>query len=271
MADPIPDSEQIAALLARNEELERRLRENAAKLERSDAELDALAYSVSHDLKAPLWAIAGFGEILAADHRASLTPEAQKHLDLILQSTAKMTRLFDDLVKVARLGKKTKLLQPLNLREMIEQVVASHAERIKASSAQIALPEQTPEIVADRALLTQIFDSLLDNALKYRKKDVPPKIVFSVREEPEQIVVCVADNGIGVPEKYREQIFNVFKRLHTEKEYAGTGVGLAIVRKAAHVSGGSAWCEGNPDGSTFCVKMPKNSSSVQHTSLERPI
>ena len=260
MTHPKSDADRIAELLAQNAELERRLRESAEKIDRSDAELDALAYSVSHDLKAPLWAITGFGEILAADHRANLTPEAQKYLDLILQSTAKMTRLIDDLLKVARLGRKTILIQPLNLRELIANVVQSHAEQVKASGAQVALPEQTPVVVGDRALLTQILDNLFDNALKYRKKDVAPKIAFRVREEPAQVVACVEDNGIGVPEKYREQIFNVFKRLHTEKEYPGTGVGLAMVRKAAQLLGGRAWCESNPEGSTFCVKMPRGSS-----------
>lgn len=249
--------QSTAEILALNADLERRLRQCAEQLEVANADLETLAYSVGHDMKAPLWAISGFGEILAADHRASLNPEGQKYLDLILQSTAKMTRLIDDFLVYARLGRKSVHLEPLDLREILTQSAADFSDRIRDSGAQIVLPANMPALVSDRALLSQIFSNLLDNALKFSRKDTPPRIEFSAREEPGQYVACVADNGIGIPEKYREQIFSIFKRLHTEKEYPGTGVGLAVVRKATQLLGGSVWAEGNAEGSTFCVKLPR--------------
>jgi signal transduction histidine kinase len=141
---------------------------------------------------------------------------------------------------------------------VLHQAINNLSDRVAATGATINLPGDWPVVLGDQTLLQQIFTNLLDNALTYRQPDVAPDLRVTWTIEDGQVILAVADNGIGIPPEYQKKIFNVFQRLHSDEEYPGTGIGLAIVKKAAEMLGGGVWVESVVgQGSTFFVKLPK--------------
>jgi signal transduction histidine kinase len=240
-----------------NDDLEERVKERTAQLVALNADLEAFAYTASHDLKTPLRAITGFGDILMQDHADELKPEARRHLDTIVTSAARMNQLIDDLLAYARLGQRAVRPQLLNLREELAHITDGFSSKLAEAGGRVVLPDSMPTVTSDRTLLSQVFTNILDNAIKYRKAGVPLEVNIQVREEPEAIVVAIRDNGIGIEPNYRNKVFDIFKRLHSDGDYSGTGIGLAIVRKAMMLLGGHVWVEGDDNGSTFYVRLPK--------------
>jgi len=242
------------ALRQRNNELEQR----SAQLEAANRDLQSFSYSVSHDLRAPLRAIHGFAEILVRRHRDGMNEQGRHYLDNIVKAGADMGVLIDDLLRYSRLGRTAVQRHAVDLNRLLEQIGRTLEARTAEIGAELVIPARLPEIQGDRTLLEQILTNLLVNAYTYRRRDVKPRVEFYCREETEHWILCVADNGIGIDRDQFDRIFIVFQRLHGPDEYPGTGIGLALVRKAAQLLGGEVWVESEVGrGSTFCVRLPK--------------
>ncbi|MBC8264566.1 MAG: MEDS domain-containing protein [Anaerolineales bacterium] len=231
--------------------------QTARRLQEVNAELEAFAYSVSHDLRAPLRAISGFAQIIARRHRDSLNEEGQHYFDNIIEASAHMGQLIDDLLRYSRLGRTAVRRQPVPLGDLLARLKDELAGRVTKTGALLSLADDLPIIHGDPTLLGQIFINLLDNALTYHRTGVPPRIVVNYKVEANHVIVSVADNGIGIPPEFHEKIFDIFQRLHSQDEYPGIGLGLAIVKKATELLGGSVWVESVVgEGSTFYVQLP---------------
>ena len=222
----------------------------------SNKELENFAYSVSHDLKAPLRAIIGFSEILMKRHKDILPAEGQKYLSFILEAGNNMSVLITDLLKYARLGHKE--LRKTNLKKIIQDII----QNVKNDDTIFCLPEKIPVINSNPTLVHQILLNIIQNAIKYRKKEVHSEVTIQIQEKPTSILMSIKDNGIGIEKRFHEKIFSIFQRLHTDSEYKGTGIGLAIVQKAVTSLNGQVWVESElGEGSTFFVEIPNMSSA----------
>ena len=241
-----------------NAELERRVLERTAQLSAANRELESFSFSVSHDLRAPLRAISGFAEIIARRHRASLPPEGQHYFDNIIQASKHMGHLIDDLLTYSRLGRSGVRRETVSLHSLLAQMARAMRDQFDELHGVLDVTADLPQVRGDRTLLLQIFTNLLENALKYHKPGTSPHVVVDWYTQDEHVIVCVRDNGIGIPGAYHDKIFDIFQRLHTEDEYPGTGIGLATVKKAVELLGGAAWVESQVDeGSTFFVRLPR--------------
>ncbi|GAB4428945.1 MAG: hypothetical protein Fur0044_26730 [Anaerolineae bacterium] len=240
------------------ETLEERVAHRTAELEAVNKDLEAFSYSVSHDLRAPLRAVSGFAAILARRHRANLNDEGQHYLDNIVQAGEQMGRLIDDLLTYSRLGRSSVHRGPVALREIFTLLAEEFAGRVKEIGGRLEIADDLPVVMGDKTLLTQIFTNLLDNALTYRRADVPAQVTVTHQTEDKMVIVRVSDNGIGIAPEYQEKIFNIFQRLHSQEEYPGTGIGLATVKRSVEMLGGRLWVESKVgQGSAFFVKLPK--------------
>lgn len=244
-------------ILAANQQLERRVQERTAELRTVNEELESFAYSVSHDLRAPLRAVSGFAQILARRHRDDLNEEGRHYMDNVVAASARMGALIDDLLQYSRVGRSVVRSQPVPLAPLVQQICGTLGNRIDSSGAQVEVVEPLATPVGDATLVGQILANLLENALTYRRPEVAPRIRVAAQQEGGSVVIEVEDNGIGIPEEYQQKVFEVFQRLHSDEQYPGTGIGLSIVRKAARMMGGEVTVESQPSrGSTFKVRLP---------------
>ncbi len=248
-----------------NRELEQRVLQRTAQLEAANRELEAFSYSASHDLRAPLRAIQGFAAIIARRHKDALKEEARHYFDNIIVATERMERLIDDLLKYSRVGRGGLSLQPVSLAQVLADVTRLLAQRLAQTGATLTVADDLPVVIGDAGLLRQIFTNLLDNALSYRRKDEALRVEVTWRQEQGACVVRVADNGIGIAPGHLEKIFQMFERLHSDEDYPGTGIGLALVRKAAELMGGAVWAQSSGfAGSSFFVKLPPQEPCGEH-------
>ncbi len=233
------------------------VRAAANRLSIANEELEAFAYSVSHDLRAPLRGIRGFAKILAERHKKDLDQQGQEYIEYVVQASDHMAALIDDLFEYSRLGRKPPKRLPMDLEMIIEDVLANLTDSINETKAEIILPERYPVVIGDRTPLIQVFLNLFDNALKYHRPNLPPKIELHWREDSEYAMIAVSDNGVGIPEENRDDIFTMFQRLHSEEEVPGTGIGLALVKKAVLIMDGEITVDSSQGGgTTFEVKLP---------------
>lgn len=227
-----------------------------AELETKNHELELFSYSISHDLRGPLYTIKELTETLAERHRDSLAEEERNFPDDIHRAVLRMDRFIDDLLNYARLGRKSVTLRTMPLGLVIAQVRDVLAARIQEKGATITAADDLPDIAGEQTLLLQIFSNLFDNALTYCPEARAPEIEITWKRDGRHAVVCVADNGIGIPAEQQEHIFEMFTRLCSEDEYPGTGIGLAIVKKAVEMQGGSVRIESAADsGSRFYLSF----------------
>jgi len=231
-------------------------RAEAAVRERND-ELKGFAYTVSHDLKAPLRGIAGYSDELDRKHRAGLGERAQFCISQILTATRNLDRLIEDLLRYSRMDAETPSLTPVNLHGLVEAILKDR---------NLIIGEQHVEVTVDIPLITletwerglsQVLANLIDNALKYSRKATPPRLTITAEALPSACRVTVADNGIGFDMKYHDRIFGLFNRLVRADEFEGTGAGLAIVKKVMEKLGGTIRAESAPgQGATFFIELP---------------
>ncbi|HNY65834.1 MAG TPA: ATP-binding protein [Deltaproteobacteria bacterium] len=239
-----------------NTELEGLVEERTAELERANRELESFSYSVSHDLRAPLRAIEGFSRILEEDYQGSLDDEGRRVLSVIVDNTRNMSKLIDDLLAFSRVGRYELKHSPLDMNAMVRAVldeVVPAGDRGRISLAVHPLLGAK----GDPALIRQVWINLLSNAVKFSSKKEHPRIEVGSRETDGAVLYCVKDNGAGFDMAYGSKLFGVFQRLHSVKEFEGTGVGLAITQRIVTRHGGRIWAEAEPgQGATFFFTLP---------------
>ena len=248
------------------DELEQRVHDRTAQLEAANKELEAFTYSVSHDLRAPLRHISGFSRILSEEFGPALPPEAQHHLQRIEDGTRRMGQLVDDLLNLARVGRRELSLQITGLKSVVEEVINALALEIAGREIEWKIGS-LPYVECDPGLMNQVFQNLISNALKFTRPRKPAVIEIGQQQENGAVVVFVRDNGVGFSMKYAEKLFGVFQRLHRVEEFEGTGVGLATVQRVIQKHGGRIWAEAELDkGATFyftLANLAKNESKAE--------
>jgi len=240
-----------------NAELETRIEARTAALNSKSRELEVFAYSVAHDLKAPLRGIDGYSRLLQEDYATTLDQQGQKFLETIRDSIGEMNQLIDDLLAYSRLERGELTTDRVEVGPMIKSLI-DEKQREAGRPIDFVVNVNGGTVVADVNGLNQSLRNYLDNAIKFTRKNEDPRIEVGSKETADNCVIWVRDNGIGFDMKYHDQIFDIFQRLGGSDDYPGTGVGLAIVRKAMERMGGKAWAESKPgDGATFYLEIPK--------------
>lgn len=250
-----------ADLRTMNNELEQRVEDRTAKLQisndalvRSNTELQQFAYIASHDLQTPLRSISGFVQLLADGYGDKLDPEARDWIKRTVDNTQRMHTLINDLLSYSRIDSRARPFSSVDLNELLRETEQLFEDDLKAVDGKIT-HDHLPTVLGDASQLTQLLANLIGNALKYHDKR-PPQIHISAHIEGDQWIIRVRDNGIGIDPKHHDSIFDIFKRLHTNQTYPGTGIGLAVCRRVVHRHGGRIWVESNPGyGSTFVFTL----------------
>jgi len=225
-------------------------------LRRSNAEMEAFTYSVSHDLRAPLRGIVGFTTILEEDYGDILDEEGQRITGIIKTNTLKMGHLIDDLLAFSRLGRLELSKADVNMSDLVWDIINETIRPEIKKKVQWTVG-QLPVVSADLNTLRQVWVNLLSNAVKYSSKKEEPVISVGHNSEDGEQIFFVKDNGVGFDNKYKEKLFKVFQRLHNEEDFEGTGVGLALVEKIIFRHGGRVWAEGVVgEGAVFYFSLP---------------
>ena len=227
------------------------------ELKRAQAALEQFAFHAAHDMQEPLRKISAFGERLQKFEK-SLPEKGKLYLDRMLDATNRMSTLIEDLLKYARVQRGAQEFEEVDLREVIEDILDLYEDRLATCGAEVTVDASLGKVKGDRTQLRQLFQNLISNAIKFRKKGVPLRIIIQSRHlDLNTLEISVQDNGIGFEEKYKEKIFQVFQRLHGRSEYTGTGIGLAVCARIAESHGGSLDVRSNPgEGSVFLVSLP---------------
>ena len=235
---------------------EQELVRRAEELARSNADLEQFAYVASHDLQEPLRMVASYTQLLARRYKGKLDTDADEFIAFAVDGATRMQQLIQDLLAYSRVTTKGRDLQSTDSRAACDQAITNLREAI-AESGTVVTAGSLPTVRADATQLTLLFQNLIANAIKYRNENKPEVNVAATRVE-DRWVFSVQDNGIGIEPQYFERIFQMFQRLHTQKEYAGTGIGLAICQKIVERHGGRIWVESECGaGSTFQFTMPR--------------
>jgi PAS domain S-box-containing protein len=239
-----------------NQTLEQRVVERTAQLEVANKELESFSYSVSHDLRAPLRAIDGFARILDEDYTARLDDEGRRLLGVICAEARRMGQLIDDLLAFSRMSRQQVELAQIDMTALAQAVFDEQAAQAPGRQLRFKV-QPLPPALGDRALLRQVLANLISNAIKYTRSRAVAEIEIGGRTEDGQSLYYVKDNGVGFDMRYAGKLFGVFQRLHTEAEFEGNGVGLALVQRVIHRHGGRVWAEGKlNEGSTFYFTLP---------------
>ncbi|PWT94202.1 MAG: hypothetical protein C5B55_03080 [Blastocatellia bacterium] len=241
-----------------NAQLEGRITARTAALDAKTRELETFAYSVAHDLKAPLRGIDGYSRLLLEDHSEQLNEEGRSFLTTIQNSTEEMGQLIEDLLDYSRVERRELKPDRIELKSIVQKVVEQEKRDPTDRKIDFVVNVNGGTVMADVNGLTQALKNYLDNAIKFTRNVEHARIEVGAEEKTNGCVLWVRDNGIGFDMKYHDRIFNIFQRLNRSEDYSGTGVGLAIVRKAMERMGGRAWAESDPGkGATFYLEIPK--------------
>jgi PAS domain S-box-containing protein len=244
-------------------ETERTLANKVEELGRSNADLEQFAYVASHDLQEPLRNVTSYAQLIGSRYKGKLDGNAENYLGFLVDGALRMQMLIQDLLSYARVTKADFQMKAVNL----EQVVGAVVKDLKSAGDVDVAVNELPTILADSLQMTQLFQNLISNALKFKSDRPPESKVACVRGEHEW-QISVSDNGIGIEPEYLEKIFVIFQRLHSTSEYPGTGIGLAICKKIVQRHGGRIWVESTPGvGSTFhfTIPIPKVEGHVKAT------
>lgn len=242
----------VTELTRANEEL----RCTNADLQRSHAELEQFVWMASHDLKEPLRMVGIWLELLERRGSSNFDDEGAEYLRGAIGAAGRMRRLIDDLLGFATLGAHKISLQCVNAETAVTCALANLDAAVRESGAEIECAAM-PDVLADAGLLTNVFQNLIGNALKFRAAEAP-RIHIGVRENTAGWVFSVRDNGIGISPDHQDRVFHIFERLHPADEYPGNGIGLATVKKIVERHGGQVWVESElGNGSTFYFAIPK--------------
>jgi signal transduction histidine kinase/DNA-binding response OmpR family regulator len=246
----------VSQLRGINQELERRVLERTRDLEASNADLEAFSYSVSHDLRSPLRAVEGFCEAFITDYGHGLAPEGRGLLDKVMAGAGRMHRLIDDLLHLARFSRQPLETRTVYLADVVQRVAQALEQQRQGRDVEL-LVKELPPCQGDPALLEHVFTNLLSNALKFTAGRSPARIEIGALRFGAEQAYYIRDNGVGFDMKYAERLFGVFQRLHTQKEFPGTGIGLSIVHRIIKRHGGRTWAEAQlGQGATIYFTLP---------------
>jgi signal transduction histidine kinase len=240
-------------------DLEKRVAQRTTQLEAANKELEAFSYSVSHDLRAPLRHIDGFAGLLLKSDGKAVSERGQGYLSQITKSAKHMGVLIDDLLVFARMGRAEMRIRPVELNELVDEVIRSMQPEIQGRNITWRR-HPLPSVRGDPPMLRQVFVNLIANAIKYSRPRDPAIIEIGCDlDRADEFEFFVRDNGVGFEMKYADKLFGVFQRLHRAEEFEGTGIGLANVRRIVSRHGGRTWAKSAPgDGATFSFSIPKN-------------
>lgn len=243
----LADAEE--SLQAMNESLEERVAERTQELEVANRELEAFSYSVSHDLRAPLRAINGFSQIILETDAEHISDEGKRMFDRVMRNSNRMGQLIDDILEYSRAGRSQLEKTKVDMGALAGAVAKDLAEDYPSTTVDLS---PLPVVDADRAMLRQILENLIGNAYKYSAGREHPLIEIGMQRENGATVFFVRDNGVGFDMQYAGKLFGMFQRMHTDGQFPGTGVGLAIVKRLIERHGGRVWAESQHGrGSTF--------------------
>jgi signal transduction histidine kinase len=232
------------------------LASNLQQIESANQELESFTYSVSHDLRAPLRAINSYAKILENEHSGNLNSEAKRYLHTIFKNSEKMGTLIDDLLTFSRLGKKDVEKKHVHTENMIQNITDDLCNQYSIEKSIFTIGNLLPGY-GDTVLLKQVWINLISNAYKYSQNNTSPSIEIGSLKNDNEITYYVKDNGVGFDMKYYNKLFEVFQRLHSDDEFEGTGVGLAIVKRIVDRHGGKVWAEAKlNEGATFYFTIP---------------
>jgi PAS domain S-box-containing protein len=243
------------ALARSHQELEQRVSERTASLQQALAQMQDFTYSVSHDLRAPARVISGLAGAAIEDHGPSLAPDLRATLEKISRSAQRMEQLIRDILEYSRIARADVILTSVELDRLIPAVTGERPD-LQPPGVEITLRKPLAAVLAHEPSLSQIVTNLLDNAVKFVHKGTTPKIQFWTERQNGSVRLWVKDNGIGIKPKYQDRLFHLFERAHQSPHYEGTGVGLAIVRKAAEKMGGTVGVVSDgSSGSSFWIEL----------------
>lgn len=287
----------IAAQNLQLTEQNKNLADLNSKLAESNQELEQFAYIVSHDLQSPLQTTMGFARLLGKKYESMLDEKASHYIDRIVEGSNRMNHLIKDLLEYSRIQTQAKSFEPIDLNSAFQEVLCSLEWSIKKTEAEIICQQPLPTVMGDRTQLQQLWQNLLINAIKFQHPGIQPKIKVSAeifpngleskngfkptanshqptvssaakwlmqmterkpdRTQGSEWLIAIEDNGIGIPDREFEHIFQIFQRLHTDREYPGTGIGLTICKKIVERHGGKIWLKSEVDvGTTFYFTLP---------------
>ena len=250
--------ERTADLTKASMELEARAQELAKKTEdliRSNSELEQFAYVASHDLQEPLRMISSYVQLLSRRYEGKLDKDADDFIAYAVEGTKRMQQLINDLLAYSRVGTRGKPPVPTDFEDVFSEATANLKMATEEAGA-VVTHDQLPTAMADKLQMVQLFQNLIGNAIKFRGKDVP-RVHVSAKQEEENWVFSVRDNGIGIDPQFHDRIFTIFQRLHGREEYPGTGIGLAVSKKIVERHGGRIWLESElGKGTTFYFTIP---------------
>jgi PAS domain S-box-containing protein len=235
---------------------ERELERTRRNLERSNAELDQFAYVASHDLKEPLILMAAYARMLDERHQDDLDDQGRQFLGAVRHEAARMKTMIDDLLDYSRVQTSAEEKSRVELDEALALALRTLAPQLEETGTRVDVDAPLPVVEGSPAQFERLFRNLVSNAIKFRG-DQPPVVTVSAEEVEDECVVTVGDNGIGIDPAKAARIFDVFQRLHSQDEYAGTGMGLAICKRIVERHGGRIWVEPGPEGgSAFRFALP---------------
>ena len=240
--------------------LEEKVRERTRSLQDTVQELDSFAYTVAHDLRAPLRAVHSFGEILIEELGENLTPTQKQYLEEMIAAGARMDTLIADLLAYSRVSRQETPLDAIDLHRVVDRVLGELAGELHDVGATVEITDPLPQVTGNAVLLHQALTNLVTNAVKFVAPGTPSRVrIWADRREDGlggRVRLWVEDNGIGIAQEHQSRLFKVFERLHGRDAYTGTGIGLAIVRRAAERMGGTAGLESAPgEGSRFWIEL----------------
>lgn len=242
-------------------------KEKEQELERANEDLQQFAYSASHDLQEPIRNVAVYSELIAKRYHDVLDAKGQQFLGFLQEGGRRLATLINDLLTYTRAGMAEANEATVAASAVLEHTLSGLAEAIRENHAKIT-SEDLPDVYMGESHLQQVFQNLIGNALKYRSEEAP-QIHVSVSKRAAAWCFSVKDNGIGIESQYKEKIFGVFKRLHHDQKYSGTGIGLAICQRVVERYGGRIWVESEPGkGATFFFTVPRYPQRVRSTAAE---
>jgi PAS domain S-box-containing protein len=237
--------------------IQQKLENQTTELKRSNEELERFAYIASHDLQGPLRTISSYLQLLESRYSDKLQGDAKEFIEYSVAGAKRMQRLIQDLLNYSRINTRPKPFADVNLNDLTQVVLKNLESNIKANRVQLKI-DNLPTVFGDSNQLMQLFQNLIDNAIKF-VRGRQPQVTINVEDHQKEWLFAIRDNGIGIEPEFKEKIFQIFQRLHSETDFPGTGIGLAICKKITHLHGGDIWFESEPGmGTAFFFTISKN-------------